>query len=213
MNIICAKEKLREVIQKAEKVTGKNSTLPILSTLYLEAKNNTLTIKATNLDVGIEISIPVKVEKEGVCAVQATTFSQLLGNLSSETVSLTLKEGVLVVHTDTTHTGLKTFLTDDFPIIPRIEEGKEFEVNPQEFIRGLKAVWYSASVSSIKPELSSVYVYSDNGTFVCVATDSFRLAEKKVKTKKVLIFLVFLFLLKMLLKSSESLKGLKMISL
>jgi DNA polymerase-3 subunit beta len=39
-------------------------------------------------------------------------------------------------------------------------------------------VWYSASISSIKQELSSVYIYHNDGKLIFVSTDSFRLAEK-----------------------------------
>jgi DNA polymerase-3 subunit beta len=48
----------------------------------------------------------------------------------------------------------------------------------------LRSVWYSSSVSSIKPELSSVCIYCEGEFVVFVATDSFRLAEKKIKIKK-----------------------------
>ena len=42
-------------------------------------------------------------------------------------------------------------------------------------------MWYSASFSDSKPEISSVYVYQDNENLVFVATDSFRLAEKRIQ--------------------------------
>ena len=69
MNIECIKDKLAIALNKAERITGKNITLPILSCVLLEAHNSELTIKATNLDIGIEIKIPVKVIKEGKVAV------------------------------------------------------------------------------------------------------------------------------------------------
>jgi DNA polymerase-3 subunit beta len=40
----------------------------------------------------------------------------------------------------------------------------------------------------MKPELASVYIYPDKNQIVFVATDSFRLAEKRIKTKKSLDF-------------------------
>jgi len=49
----------------------------------------------------------------------------------------------------------------------------------------LKSVWYSSAVSSVKPELSSVYIHNEDGMIVFAATDSFRLAEKKIKLKDV----------------------------
>ena len=45
-------------------------------------------------------------------------------------------------------------------------------------------VWYASSVSDIKPELSSVYIYYHEGNAVFAATDSFRLAEKRIILKK-----------------------------
>ena len=38
-------------------------------------------------------------------------------------------------------------------------------------------------MSDIKPEIASIYMYPDGNEIVFVATDSFRLAEKKVKVK------------------------------
>ncbi len=184
MKIECVVEKLREAIQKVEKISQKNGTLPILSCILLEAHKNTLVLKATNLDLGIELSIPVKVHSEGSVAVTAGVLSQFLGTISNEkSVVISKEENMLFMETAKSKTSIKTFLVEDFPIIPRVEEGKEFEIDVNHFVKGLKSVWYAASISSIKPELSSVYVYGDHDGIVCVATDSFRLAEKRVKHK------------------------------
>ena len=59
MNVECIKDKLSYALSKAERITSKSITLPVLSCVLLEAKNSTLTIKATNLDLGIEINVPV----------------------------------------------------------------------------------------------------------------------------------------------------------
>ena len=184
MKIECVVEKLKEAIQKVEKISQKNPTLPILSCILLEAQKNTLVLKSTNLDLGIEFSIPVKVHTEGSVAVTAGVFSQFLGSISNEkSVMITKEDTILHLETEKSKTTIKTFAIEDFPIIPRVEEGKEFEIDVNHFVKGLKSVWYAASISSIKPELSSVYVYGDNDGIVCVATDSFRLAEKRVKHK------------------------------
>src|SRR5690606_19672606 len=49
---------------------------------------------------------------------------------------------------------------------------------------GVKSVIYASALSDIKPEISSVYIYQDNQHLVFVATDSFRLAEKRVLIDK-----------------------------
>ena len=84
MKIECSKEKLLRAVQKAEKITGKNSTLPVLSCVVLDAKDNKLIIKATNLDLGIEITIPVKVYKPGSVAVPGGILLSYVSNTVSD---------------------------------------------------------------------------------------------------------------------------------
>jgi len=186
MKVECLKEKLYSAISKADKITGKNLSLPVLSCILIEAQGNFLKIKSTNLDLGLEIDIPAKVEIPGIVAVPGATISSFLSNLQDDkNVTLELIEGNLGVSTSNNKAVIKTYPIDDFPTIPKLENGKIFSISTIDFIKGLKAVWYSSSTSNIKPELSSVYIYSDEEGLVFVATDSFRLAEKKVRIKKV----------------------------
>lgn len=185
MKIECIKEKLVAAVAKVEKVTSKNITLPILSCILLEVVGSNLKLKATNLDLGIEVIIPVKTEKEGIVAVPGAILNSFLASLNNEkSVKLELVGETLVVSTDSNKAVIKTVANDDFPTIPKIDQGENFKINTTDFVRGLKSVIYSASVSGIKPELSSVYIYSSEENLVFVATDSFRLAEKKIRVKK-----------------------------
>src|SRR3989344_3576002 len=80
---------------------------------------------------------------------------------------------------------IKCLPYEDFPSIPKLENSKSIKINCRDLISGFKSVWYSASNSNIKPELSSVYVYKNNENLVFVSTDSFRLAEKTNNTKNI----------------------------
>ncbi len=187
MRIECVQEKIKEAIVLAERIVGKHMTLPVLSCFFLEAsKNNTLTIKATNLDLGIEIVIPAKTEEAGSATVPGSTLASFVGGLNEfdKNIKLDLDQGNLKIRTSRGSGVIKTLPHEDFPSIPRVSSGTTFMINGVEFVKGLKSVWYSSSVSSVKPELSSVFVYCEDGYVVFVATDSFRLAEKKIKTKK-----------------------------
>jgi len=187
MNIECVQDKLREAVGYAERISSKHATLPVLSCLLFDAsEKNTLTIKATNLDLGIEITVPVKTIQSGIVAVPSTTLNSFLINSTSDERGVVLEsiQGNLKVNTTRNSGLIKIQPHDDFPSIPRVSSENSFSLNSGDFVKGLKSVWYSSSVSSIKPELSSVYVYCDGEYVVFVATDSFRLAEKKVKIKK-----------------------------
>ncbi len=185
MNIECIKEKLSYALNKAERITGKSITLPILTCVLLEAKDSILTIKATNLDLGIEISIPVKIIKEGKIAVPGAILNNFISNIiNDKNIILEVIDNNLKVSTKHSESLIKTFPIDDFPNIPKIIGEKPFKFNVGDLVKGLKSVMYSSSVSTMRPVLSSVLVYSEEEIVCFVATDSFRLAEKRVKVKK-----------------------------
>ena len=185
MNIECIKDRLAYAVAKAERITGKNITLPVLSCILLEAENSTLTIKSTNLDLGIEITIPVKVNTPGRVAVSGSILYNYISNITNDK-NVTLEEisGNLKVSTKHSESIIKAFPVDDFPNIPKVVSDKPFTFNVPSLIKGFKSVMYSSSVSTIRPVLSSILLASEEDSVVFVATDSFRLAEKKVGVKK-----------------------------
>lgn len=185
MKTECIKEKLTAAVAQAEKIAGKNLTLPVLSCLLLDVGKNSISIKATNLDLGIDITIPSKTQKEGRIAVPASVLASFLNNSQYESHIFleTTDSGLLKITTSQTSTVIKSIPSDDFPLIPDVSREQTFKIKALDFAKGLKSVWYSSSVSSIKPELSSVLVRCDDDTLICAATDSFRLAEKKIKLK------------------------------
>ncbi len=185
MKIECVKEKLHLAVSKAEKIVGKNVNLPILSCLLLETKGNSLIIRSTNLDLGLEVSIPVKVEEEGKVAVPAGVISNFLNNINEDrNIILETVENTLKIHTTTSEANIKTLSSDDFPTLPVVDSEKTYKINSKDLTNGIRSVIYSSSLSSVKPELSSVFLHTNEESIVFVATDSFRLAEKVIKTRK-----------------------------
>ncbi len=176
-------QELKKAVSLTERVAGRHMTLPVLSCLLFDIKKNYLNIKATNLDVGVEITVPCKSDIDETIAVPATILSSFLGQIGEYegVVTIEISSGNMVIEAAKSRGVIKTMPHGDFPSIPTVTEGQEINISPEVIIRGLKAVWYSASLSTIKPELSSVYMYSLNNDIVFVATDSFRLAEKRVK--------------------------------
>jgi len=184
MKIEIIKNKLQQMVHKAERLSGKHLSLPILSHLLLVVKRGTLMVRATNLDIGAEYTTPVKVEKEGVVAVPAGVFSSFISNLGNvKSVYLDLADGKLIVSAGGAKAVINGVSSEDFPTIPKAE-GASFTMNPEMLLRGLRSVQYAGAVGNLKPELSSVYVYHEGEELVFVATDSFRLAEKRMPFKK-----------------------------
>ncbi len=185
MKLECGIEKIKNGILQVEKITGKNLTLPVLNSILFIASGKSLKLRATNLSLGIEIEIPAKIEKEGIVAISGGTLAGIFSNVfQNENIQLESEDGNLLIKTKKSRIKLKGQNYDDFPTIPTVD-GKTFEIEPKKLVEGIKSVYYSSSPSDIKPEISSVYIYSSEDNLFFVSTDSFRLAEKKIKIKKI----------------------------
>lgn len=179
-------ERFKQAVSLTERVAGRHATLPVLSCVLIDIKKGDAAIRATNLDVGMEMSLPVKSDGEAVFAVPAHTISSFLAQVGNKesVVRLETDSGNLHISLSKSRGVLKTLPYEDFPAIPTVTDGKTSELPTDVLIRGFKSVWYSAAVSNVKPELASIYIYKDGDKAVFVATDSFRLAEKKVTLPK-----------------------------
>lgn len=183
MKLECKVEDIKNKILQVERITGKNLTLPILNSIMLIASNKSLKLRSTNLSLGIEIEIPAKIEKEGIVAVSGSVLGGIFSNVfQNENIYLEDMDGNLLIKTKKSKIKLKGQPHDDFPTIPRVT-GVSFEIESKKLIEGIKSVYYSSSVSDIKPEISSVFMYTNEENLVFVSTDSFRLAEKKIRIK------------------------------
>ncbi|MCX6715554.1 MAG: DNA polymerase III subunit beta [Candidatus Taylorbacteria bacterium] len=179
-------EKFKQAIFLAERIAGHHLTLPILSCILIDIKNGTAFIRATNLDVGIEIELAVKGDGDVIFAVPAHILSSFLSQINSkeQIIRLEISSGNLHISLSKSKGVIKTLPSEDFPAIPMVSDGKSSSFPGNVLIKGFKSVWYSAAISNVKPELASVFIYRDAENAVFVATDSFRLAEKKVALPK-----------------------------
>ena len=191
MKFECDKSKIEPVIQKTSKLANKHLTLPVLSCVYLNVlSNNKLIVKSTNLDIGIEIETKIKTIEKGSLAVPANILLGVLSSIKENNLVFETKENNLKISSNRNSAVIKCLPHEDFPSIPRLKPDspsdrdlKSIEINCRDLISGFKSVWYSASNSNIKPELSSIYIYKGDNNLVFVSTDSFRLAEKKINTR------------------------------
>lgn len=180
MKFTCATEHLQKGLSHAERFTGKNTTLPILGNILLEANGNVLYITATNLESAIRMVIHGTSTRDGKVCIPAKIINSFLHTISDEKVSLEEKQGSLFIKTISRETRINGMPADDFPLIPKIKKTNSFTIGGYDFKRGLESVLPAVSSSEFKPELGGVYVRVASAQLRLAATDTFRLAEKTI---------------------------------
>lgn len=180
MKFSCVKEHIERAVSIAERFTAKNITLPILGNILLETTDNSLTVTGTNLEHAVQISVPGK-GQIGRLAVPGKILSALLQSLRDEKITIEERQGNLLVKTDTRDTRINGMPSDDFPLLPKIKKTATIPVDAFLLRQGLEHILPAVSTSEFKPELAGVYFHASGKSLRLTATDTFRLAEKKME--------------------------------
>ncbi len=187
MEIIIPHPQLIKTLELISRISTKHVTLPVLQCALITATESGLLIKATNLELSIEVTVPAKINETGTIAVPMTTFLQSIQYINQPEITLRDEDGVLLIESKQTNTSIKSIPFEEFPNIYHLES-EGVKVNRSLFALGIKTSAFAASQSSIKPELGSVYVQQKKEhSLTFVSTDSFRLMEKQVPQKGVVL--------------------------
>ncbi len=187
MEIIVPYPQLVKALELITKISTKHVTLPVLQCALIEVTADKITFKATNLELSIEVVVPGRITETGTIAIPATTFLQSIQYINQTDITLRVEDTVLLIESNQTNTSIKSIPADEFPNIHHLE-GAGVVLNRSLFALGIRTTAFAASQSSIKPELGSVFIQQKKEhSLTFVSTDSFRLMEKTVPQKGVIL--------------------------
>ena len=181
MKLSCIKNYLLEGFTLVERVIEKNTVLPILQNVLIKTEKNKLILSATNLEIGIQVTIAAKISEEGSLTVPAKVFSSFLSSLPDEKISLQTKGTTVTVSSDLHRATILGTDVKDFPIIPTITDGFSFVIPAEVFFSALSSINFLTAQGDLRPELGGVFCSFEKETIRMAATDSFRLGERTIK--------------------------------
>lgn len=181
MKFTCTQENLNKGLSLVSNIANKNNNLPILNNVLLKADRNGLTLITTDLEIGIKSFVRGKVDEEGDFTIDAKLFNTFVNLLPKENIDLNLKEGSLEIKTKNQETNIKGLEAEDFPLIPDIDKENQVELATSEFKKALHQIVPAASLDASRLEINAVNFNFKQNELILAATDSYRLAEKKLK--------------------------------
>ena len=173
-------------------VVEKKNTLPILSNVLLNIRNNKLEIVATDLDIVFydEIS-ELKVVEEGNTTTSANVLFDILRKIPPSTeINFTLKsENKLSLKTKNSDFNLLCLPSSNFPTFDDNFDSEKIELERKNFLSLLNKTKISISNDDTRHYLNGIYLHateSNKNTFLTgVATDSHRLSSSSMIVKNI----------------------------
>lgn len=184
MKLQVTQENLSKALASVGRTASAKSTLPILSNVLLKTVGNRLSIAATNLDIGITHHIGSKIHEEGSITVPARLTQDFVSSLPSGVIDLELEDNKLHISTEKYRSTINGVSAEDFPVMPEISKGSSIQIAAQTIKDSLSQVIIAASNDEARPVLTGIFMHTHDGNLYFVATDSYRLAERKVMKLK-----------------------------
>lgn len=173
-------ENFSKKIMFANHAISSKSQLPILLNFLIQAKNGKLSISATDLEIGIVVDIPAKIEEEGEVTVPAKTLTELISASPMDKITLETIPAGLALTEKKIKTIFQTTPAEEFPKLYE-EKGERVSSVKRELIdKNFSNVVFAASSDTERPALSGVLMKEEKEGFLLVATDGYRLSLKKI---------------------------------
>ena len=78
MQISCMRDDLQIGVNTVSKAVSTRTTMPILQCILIQAKNGQVIMTANDMDLGIETTVIGEIFEEGMIAVDAKIFSEIV---------------------------------------------------------------------------------------------------------------------------------------
>ena len=176
-------DELAKDLAIVSRATPSRSTIPVLSHVLVEGRDNTLYLSATDLNIAISCAIGVDIEGEGGLSVPAHLFRELVSTLDGPlTLEIGGNELTIGASRNTSH--IVGFPPVEFPAVAGIEgDAVSVEFAPEVMLSLLNRVVFAAAKNESRPALTGVLFAAGGREISAVATDGFRLSEVVVKSE------------------------------
>jgi DNA polymerase-3 subunit beta len=177
MKFICDRSVLLKEISIAQEIIESKNAISILSNIYFDAENDSLTIKATDMKVNFETKVPVTVIEPGPVTVFGEKFFNILNSVPEGELEFEQKENKVTIKPALKKIKfeLKSIASDKFPEFP-VSGVEYFNMPIKDFKEMVTQTVFAVSDDETRYFMNGVYVEKEAEKIIMVATDGRRLA-------------------------------------
>lgn len=176
------RDQIVQEIQIAQEIISSRSNMSILSNVLLQAQENTLTVRATDLKVSFETTLSVTVTEPGVTTVFCDKLLGILRSVPSGEIEFeqnpqsTGENFVIRPKFKKIDFKLRSIAADKFPEIQTQSSGGYFEFPQDQFIEMVSQTVFAVSDDETRFFMNGVFMETNEENLVMVATDGRRLS-------------------------------------
>ncbi|WP_010308337.1 DNA polymerase III subunit beta [Kurthia senegalensis] len=189
MKFTILREQLLNGVNDVLKAVSSKTTIPILTGIKLDASKEGLTLTGSDADITIQVFIPtekdgeelIQVTTPGSIVLQARMFNEIVRKLPTKDVEIEVLENYQTrIRSGKSDFHLIGLDAAEYPMTPDINKDHQFTLAADLLKQIIRETVFAVSTSESRPVLTGVNWQIKEEGLVCVATDSHRLARRKV---------------------------------
>jgi len=178
MKLTCHRDKLATAFATAASVAPGRSTKPILQNVKLDTESDSVTLAATDLEIGIRVQMTgVEIERPGSAVLPVKRFGDIVRESHGDILNLESDGQSLTVWGEHSEFRLPIQSPEEFPVVSTFTEEKYHEVPARLFREIVRRTAFATDVESTRYALGGVLLEMLPDKIIAVGTDGRRLAK------------------------------------
>ena len=181
MKLTAAREALLKPLQAVIGVVERRQTMPILANVLLVAKDGSVSVTATDLEVELVADANVQVDSPGEVTVPGRKLLDICRALPEDAeISIAQSGEKLAIKSGRSKFSLATLPAAEFPTVEDIGAGQALTVPQESLARLLEKTHFSMAQQDVRYYLNGLLLETGGSLLRAVATDGHRLALAEV---------------------------------
>ena len=181
MKLVCEGLDLSEAVLKVVKACSSKTTLPILECIKIGARNDELTLSATDGEISIIKTIKAEIYEEGEVCVPGRYFTDFIKKLEGVQITLSAVGSKMNIEYADSQTSMQVLSAKDFPVIDINIKDNSFKLKADDLKALINSTTFCCASDDSRPILKGCQFIIDESKVSVAALDGFRLATMTAK--------------------------------
>ncbi|MER2127564.1 DNA polymerase III subunit beta [Solibacillus sp. FSL H8-0523] len=183
------RDRLLDGLNDVMKAVSSKTTIPILTGIKIDVTNEGVSLTGSDADITIQTFIPVEengqqiinITETGSIVLQARMFNEIIRKLPTNEVEIEITNNfATTIRSGKSEFNLIGLDSTEYPQLPEVAADKQFAI-PADLLKSIiRETGFAVATSESRPVLTGVNWKVEANELICVATDSHRLARRKV---------------------------------
>lgn len=180
MNFTITRQNLHQGLAAVSASIPTKTTLPVLSNILFEAKDDGIWMSGTDLDVAVRVKAPAEVAEAGNLTAPGKKLQEISRELPDQPVEVLARGDQIELRCGRSQFRLNGLPSEEFPNLPSVNFEEGWKITGKELQNLIHHTAFAVSTEESRPILNGVLWELRDGHMRMVATNGHRLARMGV---------------------------------